>query len=198
MAKPAFTNQDYARALANLLPPGRAWNREADSVQSRALAVYAPSYRRSSDSGANLLADAFPSSTVNLLPEWEATLGLPDPCAGIAPTLQARRAQVKARFASTGGQSVHDFVSFAAGLGYTITVRQYTPFRVGANACGQPLGGMDWNYTWAVESKANTITSFRTGSARLGEPLSSWGNAVLECELTALAPAHAILQFHYT
>lgn len=198
MAKPAFTDSDFARALGNLLPPGRAWNPDPDSVQRQALASYAPTFRRNSDSAVALITDAFPASTVNLLPEWEATLGLPDPCAGIAPTLQARRAQVKARFANSGGQSVKDFVTFAAGLGYAITVRQYTPFRVGANACGQPLGGLDWLYTWAIETKANTITSFRTGSARMGEPLTSWGNAVLECELTAVAPAHTILQFHYS
>lgn len=198
MAKPAYTTADYARALTNLLPPGRAWNRDTDSVQARAVACYAPTFRRNSDSAANLIADAFPASTVHLLPEWESTLGLPDPCAGIAPTLQARRAQVKARFANAGGQSVNDFVTYAAGLGYAITVRQFTPFRVGANACGQPLGGLDWLYTWAVETQANTITNFRTGSARLGEPLASWGNAVLECELQAIAPAHTILQFHYT
>ena len=198
MPKPAFTDDDFARALFNLMPPGRAWNRDPDSVQSQAIATYAPTFRRNSDSAVALLTDGFPTSTVNLLPEWESTLGLPDPCAGTAPTLQARRAQVQARFANSGGQSIKDFETYAAGLGYAITIRQYTPFRVGANACGQPLGGLDWLYTWAVETKTNTITSFRAGSSRLGEPLSSWGNAVLECELNAIKPAHTILQFHYS
>ena len=198
MPNPAFTDADFTQALLNLMPPGRAWNRDPESVQTKAIASYAPTFRRNSDSAVGLIADAFPSSTVNLLPEWEATLGLPDPCAGIAPTLQARRAQVKARFCATGGQSVSDFETYAAGLGYTITIRQYTPFRMGSGACGQPLGGLDWLYTWAIETTKNTITPFRTGSARVGEALTSWGNTVLECEMNAIKPAHTILQFHYS
>jgi len=197
MAKPTFSDADYTRALANLLPPGRAWSREPDSVQMQALSCYAQTFRRNSDSAVALLSDSFPASAINLLPEWEATLGLPDPCAGVSPTLQARRAQVVARFASTGGQSSSDFVTYAAGLGYAITVKQYSPFRVGQNAMGQQLGGLDWLYTWAVETQLNTITKFRAGSAQMGEPLASWGNAVLECELRDIAPAHSILQFHY-
>lgn len=198
MAKPAFTDADYARALRNLLPTGRAWNSDPSSVQAQALSCYAPTFRRNSDSAVALLADAFPTSAVSLLPEWEATLGLPDPCAGVAPTLQARRAQVKARFANSGGQSVSDFETYAAGLGYQVTVRQYAPFRMGQNSCGDALGGLDWFYTWAIEASAATVTPFRLGSSTLGEPLASWGNRVLECELSAIAPAHAILQFHYS
>ena len=198
MAKVNFSDADYTRAIANLLPPGRAWSREPDSVQMQAMGCYAQTFRRNSDSALALLADSFPASAINLLPEWEASLGLPDPCAGVAPTLQARRAQVTARFAATGGQSVSDFETYAAGLGYTIKVKQYSPFRVGQNAMGQQLGGLDWLNTWAIETPANTITRFRTGAAAMGEPLASWGNAVLECELNDIAPAHSILQFHYT
>jgi uncharacterized protein YmfQ (DUF2313 family) len=197
MVDPLFSDADYTRALANLLPPGRAWSREPDSVQMQALGCYAQTFRRSSDSAVDLLNDGFPASSINLLPEWEATLGLPDPCAGVAPTLQARRAQVVARFASAGGQSVSDFETYAAGLGYAIKVKQYSPFRVGQNAMGQQLGGVDWLNTWAIEAPVNTITRFRTGAAAMGEPLASWGNAVLECELRDIAPAHSILQFHY-
>lgn len=198
MSKPAFTDDDFAQALRNLMPRGRAWNNDSTSVQAQAIATYAPSFRRSSDAALGLLTDAFPASTVNLLTEWESTLGLPDPCAGKAPTLQARRAQVKARFASTGGQSVQDFETFAAGLGYTVTVKEFAPFRVGAGTCGQQLGGEDWAYTWAIEAAQNTVTSFRVGSAAAGESLATWGNAVLECELASISPAHTILQFHYS
>src|SRR5476651_1511590 len=183
MPKPVFTDADYTQALTNLLPPGKAWNRDPDSVQAQAISCYAPSFRRSSDDALALLVDAFPATAVNLLPEWESTLGLPDPCAGVAPTLQARRAQVVARFAGSGGMSISDFEAYAASLGYTITIKQYAPFRAGQNTCGQPLGGLDWFYTWSVQVQANTVTPFRVGSSMLGEPLASWGNSVLECEL---------------
>jgi uncharacterized protein YmfQ (DUF2313 family) len=50
-----------------------------------------------------LIPDAFPCSTVELLPEWEATLGLPDPC--VQPpltTLQQRQAAVCAKLVARG------------------------------------------------------------------------------------------------
>src|SRR5260363_17238 len=75
-----------------------------------------------------LLRDICISSTVELLPEWEATLGLPDPCTGPLSTVQARRAQAVARFANTGGQSAAHFIRMAAQLGYAISITCYAPF----------------------------------------------------------------------
>lgn len=195
--KPSFSRADFASALLGLLPRGRVWPKSPDSAQGRAVACFAPTFQRLSDRAVGLLEDAFPATAVGLLPEWEATLGLPDPCAGTSPTLQARRNQVVARLTNSGGQSIAFFESFAAGLGYAVTVTQYAPFRCGQSACGQQLGGEDWFFTWAINAPLETITRFRVGSATVGEPLASWGNAVLECELTAVKPAHTLLQFHY-
>lgn len=197
MSSPAYTDSDFAGALLNLMPPGKAWNRELDSIQAQAISCYAPTFRRSSDAAQALLVDGFPTTTVNLLSNWESTLGLPDSCAGDSPTLQARRAQVKARFTAAGDASINDYITYAASLGYTITVKQYTPMRMGQGTCGQQLGGVEWMFTWAVVTAANTITSFSVGSSLVGEPLASWGNTVLECELNEVAPAHTIVQFHY-
>ncbi|MEB0312172.1 DUF2313 domain-containing protein, partial [Pseudomonas sp. 10B1] len=146
----------------------------------------------------DLLEDMFPATTTNFLGEWETTLGLPDPCAGVAPTFQGRRNQVVARFTNSGGQSIAFFVAFALGLGYAVTVTQYAPFRCGQSTCGQQLGGIDWFFTWAINCQLNTFNYFRAGQSAAGEPLSSWGNKVLECELSEAQPAHTILQFHYS
>ncbi|CAI8693461.1 hypothetical protein EMIT0111MI5_10837 [Burkholderia sp. IT-111MI5] len=35
------------------------------------------------------------------------------------------------------------------------------------------------------------------GAMAAGDPLTSWGNAVLECELKSIMPAHTILIFAY-
>ncbi|MEO8641768.1 putative phage tail protein [Pseudomonas sp.] len=198
MPKPSFTSADFTSALLGLLPRGRVWPKELSSVHAQAISCYAPTFQRISDSALGLLVDAFPATTVNLLGEWELTLGLPDPCAGISPTFQGRRNQVVARFTNSGGQSIQFFESFALGLGYTVTVTQYAPFRCGQSACGQQLGGEDWFFTWAINSALNTITYFRTGQSAMGDPLASWGNSVLECELSEAKPAHTILQFHYS
>ena len=197
MPKPSFTDADFTCALLGLLPRGRVWPKELSSVQAQAMSCYAPTFTRISDSALYLLEDLFPASTINFLPEWEATLGLPDPCVGVSPTFQARRRQVVARFSSSGGQSIQFFEAFAQGLGYAVTVTQYAPFRCGQSVCGQQLGGEDWFFTWAINSPLHTINHFRVGQSATSEPLSSWGNAVLECELAQAKPAHTILQFHY-
>ena len=198
MSQPSFSSADFTSALLGLLPRGRVWPKELTSIQAQAASCFAPTFQRLSDDAVGLLVDLFPSTTVNFLTEWEETLGLPDPCAGVGPTLQARRSQVVARFTNTGGQSIAFFEAFALGLGYAITVTQYAPFRCGQSTCGQQLGGQDWFFTWAINVQLNTVSYFRTGQSAAGEPLASWGNAVLECELTAAKPAHTVLQFHYS
>lgn len=198
MSKYSFSSADFTSALLGLLPRGRVWPKDLSSIQAQAVSCFAPTFQRLSDASLGLLTDMFPSTTVNFLTEWEQTLGLPDPCAGMAPTFQGRRNQVVARLTNTGGQSIQFFVAYALGLGYAVTVTQYAPFRCGQSVCGQQLGGVDWFFTWAINCQLNTVNYFRAGQSAAGEPLSSWGNAVLECELSEAKPAQTILQFHYS
>ena len=89
------------------------------------------------------------------------------------------------------------FIGFAQKLGYGITITNYAPFRCGQSTCGQALGNQDWFFTWSVNAPQNTVVRFAAAKSVAGDPLASWGNQVLECEISAMAPAHAILQFHY-
>ena len=144
-----------------------------------------------------MLVDAFPPTTYELLPEWESTLGLPDPCAGAAPTIPARRAQVVARLTAVGGASIPQLVAFAASLGYTVSITQYSQARAGMLKAGQPCCGYDWNFAWKITAPLNTVVRAVAGSMAAGDPLASWGNAVLECEFRAVMPAHTIPIFAY-
>lgn len=197
MLIPAYTSQDFVNALQGLLPPGSVWPRDQDAVLTATLNGLAPTFERQAARSRDLLIDVNPATTVELLPEWELSLGLPDPCAGVSPTLQQRRAQVVARFATSGGQSIPYYVSFAEDLGYAIDTIEYAPFRCGESTCGDALGGEDWCYTWSIVAPLNTVTYFATGLSAVGEPFASWQKNVLECELSAAKPAHTILQFIY-
>ncbi len=198
MPAPAYTAADFLAALQSLMPRGRVWPREPDATQTKALSGLTPVYERNTQRANHLLVDAFPATAYELLPEWESTLGLPDPCAGPSPTVQARRAQVVARFAATGGQSVAYMTSFAKNLGYTITITQYVPARAGNLRAGQPTCNNDWAHAWRVNALLVTSYPFRAGYSAAGEPLSSVGNTVLECELKQIAPAHTTVFFKYT
>lgn len=197
MPAPNYSAADYLSAMQALMPRGRVWPKDADATQTKTLGGLVQIYVRNTERANNLLVDAFPATSVELLSEWEQTLGLPDPCAGEAPTIQARQAQVVARFAGSGGQSAAYFIAYAKALGYTVTVTQFTPFRAGQQRAGSPCGLQDWAFTWQINSALNTITYFRAGLSGAGESIESWGNAVLQCEIAEIKPAHTYLNFAY-
>ena len=198
MGAPIFSATEFAAAFSALLPEGRAWPREAGSLATRVIAALSPTYARNHARAAYLLTDAFPSTTTELLPEWEATLGLPDPCAGESPTLAQRRAHVVARFVGGGGQSPAYFIGYALNLGYVITITQFIPARFGAARFGDPYLGDEWAHVWQINAPLQTVVVSRFGAAQFGDPYQSWGNAVLECEMTAIKPAHTTILFHYS
>lgn len=187
---------DFLRAFMSLLPRGRVWSRDVSSVQSRALLGLVTIYEDSTARANQLLVDAFPGSTYELLPEWELTLGLPDPCAGPAPTIQARRAQVVARLTAAGGQSIPYFTGLAKSLGYEVTVTQFMPSRFGKRF-GTPFGGVDWAHAWQINAPTFTVNRLRFGDS-FGSPFSYWTNSVLQCELQSVKPAHTVLNFSYS
>lgn len=197
MAAPNYSASDFAGVILALMPRGLIWPRDPDSVMSQAVNCLSPTFARHTLSDNNLLIDAFPATAVELLTEWEETLGLPDPCAGVSPTLQQRQGQVVARLTNGGGQSIPFFINYAGMLGYTVTVQEFAPFRCGQSRCGMPTGTQDWFFTWQVNAPLNTVTYFQVGQSAAGQALASWGNAVLQCELTAIKPAHTYLNFGY-
>ncbi|MGZ3272369.1 MAG: YmfQ family protein [Caulobacteraceae bacterium] len=192
-----FSAADYQRAFQAHLPRGRVWPADPDSVQARAIGGLTAHLADIDARAIALLADGFPATTNYLLPEWEASLGLPDPCAGPAPTVQQRQGQVLARFTDSGGQSIAHLEAFALKLGFQITITNYAPFRAGRSRAGDPATGQAWAHAFAVHAPAQSPTPFRAGRSAAGEPLNIWGNAVLECELRAHQPAHTVVIFLY-
>lgn len=197
MTIPVYSADDFTTALTGLLPRGRVWPRDPGSVMVRTVACLAPMYARTAAAAINLLASAFPATATDLIPEWQETLGLPDPCAGEAATIAQQRQQIVARLTDSGGQSAPYFVQLAGALGYTVTVTNDAPFRCGQSRAGHHVGNHDWFFAWAVHAPAFTTVPFLVGQSTAGEPLVTFGNAVLECELAARAPAQSILKFLY-
>lgn len=197
MPAPNYSAADYLRALQAHLPRGRVWPRDPDATQTTVLSGFTPCFARLTARANNLLVEVFPGTSDELLPEWESTLGLPDPCAGPQPPLDQRRNQVRARLSNSGGQSLPFFIAYAAQLGFSVTVTQYTPFRMGQQRMGDQLGGPDWAFTWAINAPFASIIPFRMGQSAMGDALQSWSNAVLECEMNELKPAHTLLLFTY-
>jgi uncharacterized protein YmfQ (DUF2313 family) len=195
---PTNTPEDYLAQFQKLLPRGRVWHRGWGWVQDADLLTLMPTWARLQTSLNGLIAAIFPCTpSPAMLPEWEATLGLPDPCIGPLDTIQARQSAVCAKFVGRGGQSLDYFIRLANSLGYDAEIVQYAPFRVGFNRCGDPLYGESWAYAWSIIVQPTSVVYFRTGVSAAGEPLRSWGDKILECLIRANAPAHTTPIFQY-
>jgi uncharacterized protein YmfQ (DUF2313 family) len=193
----ALLATDFLGAFQRLMPRGPIWPRDMDTNQAQTLLALQPTYVRSTNAANALLVDAFPATAVNLLPEWEETLGLPDPCAGTDPLISDRQAQVVARLTGRGkNQSQAFYIGYAASLGYPITITQFAPFKAGSKA-GSPCYSAAWAYAWQINAPTFTVKKFKAGDAA-GSPLATWGNTVLQCEMQRLAPAHTVLLFNYS
>lgn len=188
---------DFEEAVARkLLPRGLAWTRQLGSVLQgfwQACAdVLAAVHAR-----ASVLSEteSFPPTSVELLPDWEAVLGLPDPCLPVPPSTAARQAAVAARLAATGGQSVPYFVQLATNLGATIELTEYAPFRCGVDNCYAAIRCAAWAYKWNVALEDDPFFQFQCGISNCFEPLWQYAKTPVQCEISRLAPAHTAPSF---
>jgi len=191
----ALSTEDYLQQLQALLPQGPAWSREQDTVLTKLLTAFAEEFARVDLRTDNLLNEADPRTTNELLTDWERVAGLPDLCTGIPATIALRRELLVSKLTNVGGQSRQFFIDLAAKLGYTITITEFKRFRVNSRV-NDPLNDADWTYVWRVNAAQNTVRKF-TVAGRVNEPLASWGNTALECVITRLKPAHTHVQFAY-
>jgi uncharacterized protein YmfQ (DUF2313 family) len=198
MPLPVYSSADYLAQFQRLLPRGAIWHRGVDSVQAEDLATLMPTWARLGSRLNDLIAEIFPCSTVELLGEWESSLGLPDPCTGPLPSEQQRQAAVCAKFRARGGSTPAYFVAVAAALGFSITISTFSPFCASRQHAGDPLYDEAWAFAWLVSVTDAGVVYFTASASVAGDPLATWGNELLECELEALKPAHTVIIFAYT
>lgn len=194
----AVTAADYGRQLAQLLPPGSAWNSDPDSNLQRLLLALGEPLARVHQRADDLDRETDPRQTLEILERWETVLGLPDKCSGLLETtLQGRRKAVVAKLFSTGGQSIQFFLGVARSLGFETSITEFRPFRAGRSRAGDPIANGDWSWTWRLNASLTSAIDFRVGISTTGEPLRAWGNDTLECKLNQLKPAHTRVIYGY-
>lgn len=181
----------------NLLPRGRVWPRDPDSTQFAFWNAMAGTWKRNSDAAIGLLNDSPAFSLNQMLPDWEATLGLPDDCAPAGQSIQQRVQAVVAKFTAMGGQSAAYFIALAEAMGYPgVTITQYAPARAGRSHCGDPCGGLvGWFFVWTVNAPTLAVIYAACGIAHCGDPLYGLQANELECTIEKYAPAHTVVLF---
>jgi uncharacterized protein YmfQ (DUF2313 family) len=192
------TVDQYINHLIALLPQGTAWPRDLTSKFAELLAGFAGGLKRSHNRALDLIEEADPRTTIELLSDWERVCGLPDGCTGgMAVTLQERRAAVVAKLNERGGQSRAYFVSVGARLGYDVTITEFRPFTCDISAVGDRTYDEPIRHLWQVNAPIASATYFRAGLSTADEPLVTASNVPLECVFNRLKPAHSKVQFQY-
>lgn len=189
-AAPIYNADDFTQAYLALMPRGRIWSKEPGSIIYDTVSAFGPTYERQTSSLAALLADSFPSNPVQLIFEWEETLGLPSPYAGVQ-SLQQRQAHVLNKFANDGGQSVAYFLSVLTALGFTdATITEYAPFRAGFSTSGDSLGEPTIIFDWLITAPNLSVSYFIAGSIIPLPLYTIEGADELEYIIKQYAPAH--------
>lgn len=171
----------YLALLLSLLPRGALWTAlRRGPVFRGVLQAVADGMARFHARVDDLVAEGDPRQASELLPEWEATAGLPDGCLVDAGggSVQQRRNAVVGRLTATGGVSRAYFTRVAAGVGYAITIDDVSPA------------------VWRVHAPDETVIEM-TCDDTCNDALRTWGNEQLECTLNRIKPAHTQLLFAY-
>lgn len=192
-----MSRAEYLSQLQALLPQGPAWPREPDALLTRLLDGFAEEFARVDARADQLIDEADPRTTYELLADWERVAGLPGECvASLAQTVEQRRAALVAKLVERGGQSRAYFIALAAKLGYTVTITEFDEWTFDSDV-DAPLTGTDWRFAFQVNAPLNTVGEW-TFDSDVDAPFAWWGNELLECAINNDKPAHTVALFAYT
>lgn len=139
----------YVEQLKRLFPPGRAFNREADTVFHKFLEGWSEELVRIDDQAEKMLKEVDPRTTNELAPEWEEFLALPDDCSDPGElTIEERQAQITAKFLNPGGQDTEFFEQLIQNLGFTVEIGKFEDDTMVAEHIGDV--GDRWTYFWPI------------------------------------------------
>ena len=100
----------HGEALERLRPPGLVWTSDASSVSRQLYTALGAELARVTGRAADLVREADPRTSVELLEDWERVLGLPGPCGTLEPTVVLRQFAVHAKLS---GSVLRLFVTIA-------------------------------------------------------------------------------------
>lgn len=136
--------QDYVTVLLQLLPNGFAWAIKQDPFFLALLRGLSREAARVEGRAIDLIAEADPRTTTELLSDWERVYALPEKCGTPPATIEGRRAALHAKMSARSVGNVPFFLELAANLGFPDAQvhRMYEPF-VCTSECTDALYGVE-------------------------------------------------------
>lgn len=194
----AVTAEENLQQLLALLPKGPAWPRESGTVLYEQLANFADELARINLRIIDLVNEADPRTTYELLSDWERVAGLPDPCVtDDDQTIEQRQIALTAKLTLRGDQSRPYFINLAAGMGYPdATIDEFLPMTCN-DTCNDALWSEDDKFTWQINLPSDGGIVYANCNSDCTVPLQSWGDQAIECRINRYKPAHTVVIFAY-
>jgi uncharacterized protein YmfQ (DUF2313 family) len=180
----ARTQSDYGLELRQLLPSGKVWPRDATTKLGAVTDGLGAEFSRLEQRGLDLIEEAYPDTTNEMLPDWERVAGLPDPAIPAPTAYDDRIAALLDRLVSRGDISPAGFVAIAARFGFTATVAYNAPFYADISHADEPLNPADVVFWWEMNVTVPEDTP---------TPL-----VALEHAVRTRMPAHTYVTFNYS
>jgi uncharacterized protein YmfQ (DUF2313 family) len=176
------------------MPRGKAWPRDPDAYLPKYVRGFAKRLADLELSADGLLLEMRPETTVQLLPEWEAYLGLPE-CEVTEQSFERRRAAVVEKYHRKGGLQTWQIEQIAAALGFTVKVYEQWPHHV-LRDVNYPLYPASTRFVLRVDVYGIPEERF-TVLDNVLTPLRGNAPLVLECVLNRLKLAGFYYDFNY-
>jgi uncharacterized protein YmfQ (DUF2313 family) len=156
------------------------------STWSKLMTCFALELERVDQQVVDIFAESVPGLSINLLPDWERVLGLPDECSSLAPTIEERQRITHTKYITNYTTlNTQFFIDYAAALGSSITITNNTAgniFRVDHNRVDRtPELGIDGARLGSIGSYAQILIQI-DGS----DPNKDY----LICYFNRIKPAH--------
>lgn len=197
----ARTAEDYAHQIDALLPRGPIWrNFRKGSFLNGILFALAREAARVDARICKVIEESDPRTSLEELSRWFDDYGIPSACleAIADPSQEQMRQELLAKITSNLGLTPAFFESLAGTLGYDAKVTTFTEHDVNDDV-EHPLYEEQWTtvMTLGITIRSDGNAEYLDVTWGADEPLARWGNALLECMIRALAPAHVYVIFLY-
>ena len=196
----ALTERDYSHQIDELLPRGPIWKRTPGGALDAVLYALGREAARVDARINQVIEESDPRTSIEELARWFDDYGIPSACLeAIADPSQEQVLQERlAQITSNLGLTAAFFESLAGTLGYQAKVTTFTEHDVNDDV-EHPLYEKQWTtvMTLGITIRSNGNAEYLDVTWGADEPLARWGNALLECVIRALAPAHVYVIFMY-
>lgn len=193
------TVQSWLSSLQSLLPPGRAFTRDPDSVLSKVLTAVASMFLHAQLKFEALLDEADPRRATTMLPDWERMLGLPDHCTPAGQQLVDRQRAAYQRLTEEGGQSRPYFIGLAEKLGEPgVTITNFRRMTCNSN-CNDGLYSLADRFAWRINIPRPALNvRLANCNSHCNAALQEYAPSLIECAINERKPAESSVLFAYT